>query len=288
MYRYLLHNGRVQEACDRSLSAGQTGLMNGWGVFSTIRVCEGTLFAWPRHWARMRRDAALLHVPFPANETAVLAALHSLIEANQAPDATLRLVVVRNRGGLFEGPLIERDFDWFAFLAPLAEWAATARLGVKHNARHAANEFSGVKVCSWAFNLTWYEEAHNRGFDEVVLLNERGEVSECTSANLFAVFGDVAATPPLGSGCLPGVTRALLLEEARVPGIRVEERTLRLEDLERAGGVFLTSSTRDVMPVSSIDGLHIGQSFTVARALGEELKRLRRQWVEEHAVRAAG
>ncbi len=288
MYRYLLHNGRVQETSERSLSAGQTGLMNGWGVFSTIRVCESTLFAWPRHWARMRRDAALLRVPFPANDTAVLAALHHLIEANGVREATLRITVVRNRGGLFEGPRIERDYDWFAFLAPITEWGASARLGLKHNARHAASEFAGVKVCSWAFNLTWYEEAHERGFDEVVLLNERGEVSECTSANLFAVFGEVAATPPLHSGCLPGVTRALLLEQARVPGVRVEERTLRLEDMERADGVFLTSSTRDVMPVFSIDGLHIGGSVTVAHALGEELRNLRRQWVEEHAARAAG
>ena len=71
-------------------------------------------------------------------------------------------------------------------------------------------------MLSWAFNLNWYREAHDRGFDEVVLLNEREEVAECTSANIFAVFGDQVYTPPLDSGCLPGITREILLSDIRV------------------------------------------------------------------------
>ncbi len=288
MHRYLLHNDRVREASIASASAGQTGLMNGWGVFTTVRLEQGVPFAWPRHWARMTRDAALLRVPFPASDERMLAGVRALIEANGACDATLRIAVIRNHGGTFEGPGIERDYDVFAFTAPLTEWGASARLGLKPHARHAASEFAGTKVTSWAFNLTWYEEAHARGFDEMALLNERGEVSECTSANLFAVFGGTVVTPPLSSGCLPGVTRALLLEEAKVPGLRVAELTLVPRDLERADGVFITSSTRDAMPVALIEGLRIGNSTSVARALAGRLVELRRAWVEEHAAKAAG
>src|SRR4029077_2789782 len=111
------------------------------------------------------------------------------------------------------------------------------------------SEFSGAKVLSWAENLTRYERAHEQGFDEVVLLNERSEVAECTSANLFAVQGTRVYTPPLSSGCLPGVTRAVLLEEVKVPGLTIEEKDLRPEDLEASDEVFLTSTTREVLPV---------------------------------------
>lgn len=281
MHAHLLHNDEVQEASRKSASAGQTGLMNGWGVFTTIRVCDGVLFAWRRHWERMKRDAARLRVPFPAAPERMLDGIGRLIEANSAMNATLRIAVVRNHGGTFEGPGIDRDYDIFAFTADLAEWGGRARLGVKRNARHAASEFAGVKVTSWAFNLAWYEEAHAAGWDEYVLLNEREEVSECTSANLFAVFGQTAVTPPLESGCLPGVTRALLLDEVRAEGIDCREQILLLEDLERADGVFMTSSTRDVLPVETIDGLRIGRSQSVGAALGEAFARYRRRYVEE-------
>ena len=84
----------------------------------------------------------------------------------------------------------------------------------------------------------------------MVLLNERGEVAECTSANLFIANGGQVYTPPLGSGCLPGITREVLLGEIHVPGITVEEKTLLPADLESADEVFITSTTRDLLPVS--------------------------------------
>jgi branched-chain amino acid aminotransferase len=180
------------------------GAMNGWGVFSTIKVVDGVLFAFARHWARMRRDAELMRVPFPWTPDELEESLLRLVEANNAMNSTLRVAVMRNKGTAFEGPAPARDVDLIAFTINRAQWGEACRLGIVPNARHAANVFAGTKILAWAMNLAWYEEAHARGFDEVVLLNERGEVSECTSANLFAVFGDTAVTPPLTSGCLPG------------------------------------------------------------------------------------
>src|SRR5579862_709138 len=248
MHRFLLHNDQIRETGDRLLSAGQVGLLNGWGVFSTIRIYDGVMFAWERHWERMKFDAGRMRVPLPAQPEVLQENLHRLIEANEAWNATLRVAVIRNRGGVFEGPEITRDFDIIAFTTDVYQWNQTMRLGIVRNARHAASEFAGVKVLSWAQNLTWYERAHEQGLDEVVLLNEREELCECTSANLFIVQGNKAWTPPLTSGCLPGVTRAILLDEIRVPGIDVAERTLYPADLEAADEVFLTSTTREMLP----------------------------------------
>lgn len=271
MHRYLLHNDDIRDTTAQDLSAGQVGLLNGWGVFSTIRVYDGVMFAWERHWTRMHTDAGRMRVPFPQDRDWLAQRLHRLIEANRAFNATLRVAVIRNRGGMFEGPGPMGEFDIVAFTADVKDWGATVKLGVIPNARHAASEFAGTKNLSWSENLTWYERAHERGLDEVVLLNERGEVSECTSANIFAVEGVEVWTPPLSSGCLPGVTRALLLEEIRVPGVHVGEKTLLPADLERASEIFITSSTREMLPVVSIEGLkfgpHPGRSYPVREQL---------------------
>ncbi len=260
MHRYLLHNGAIHETSRKLLSPGQVGLLSGWGVFSTILVTGGVLFAFERHWARMRRDAALLRISFPTDSAEVRGWLLELVEANRAWEATLRIAVVRNRGGMWEGPGIDRDADLIAYTADLQTWGAGVRLAVQPNARHSACGFAGTKMLSWAFNLAWLEQARERGFDEVVLLNEMGQISECTSANVFLAHGDRIWTPPLSSGCLPGVTRELLLEEVRVQGITVAEKPLRPQELESADEVFITSTTRGLLPVLAVDGFTVRQN----------------------------
>jgi len=254
VHRRLLHNAEIREITEPLLLPGQVGFLNGWGIFSTIRVVDGVLFAFERHYRRMLSDAERMHVPFPFTEEQLESLLLSLIQANEASNATLRVAVVRNHGGLFEAPNLTRDADLVAFTADLNQWGSGVKLSYKANARHGGSPFAGAKITSWAQNLTWYEEAHQRGFDEYILLNEEGQVSECTSANIFVMKGDEVWTPPLAtSGCLPGVTRAVLLEEIQVRRIAISERELTPSDLEDADQVFITSTTRDLLPVLVID-----------------------------------
>lgn len=283
MHDFMLVNEAVLPASSQTMSPGQVGAVNGWGVFSTLRVHHGALFAWPRHYARMAKDAALLRIPFPESADWFESQLLKLIDANAASEATLRVIVLRNKGGMWEGPGIARPFDLYAFTTNLKNWGTSVRLGLVPQARHAANQFAGTKMLSWSFNLCMYEQAHDDGFDEVVLLNEHGEVSELTSANLFAVFGNEVLTPPLqSSGCLPGVTRALLLEEIRVPGITIREQALTPKDLEAADGLFITSSTRDLLPVASIDGLTIQTGDSVRAQLNEAFQANLDAWCLAH------
>jgi len=286
MHRFVLHNDDILDSREKTIRAGQVGFLNGWGVFSTIRIADGVLFAYERHWLRMKHDAERMHVPFPADSEQLKSALLQLAEANRAHNATLRVAVVRNRGGLFEAPDQTRDFDIVAFTSDINPWGDSVRLAVKANARYAGNEFAGAKITSWAQNLTWYEEAHDRGFDEMLLLNERGEVSECTSANIFAALGGEVATPPLDSGCLPGVSREVLLCEIHVPGVRIVEKALLLEDLNRADQVFITSTTRDLLPVSFIDGLKVKNgALAVVEKLATAFAEYRHSYVRQSAAK---
>jgi branched-chain amino acid aminotransferase len=254
IHRYFLQNGNIREASEASLFAGQLGLLSGWGVFSTLRVAEGALFAWEKHWARMSRDARLLNVEMPPNPDAVERDIIRLIDANRAPDCTLRLVVVRNSGGLWQGPSSGLATDTIVLTADLKNWGENIRLSIEPHARYAASEFTSAKILSWAANLRWAERAQEQGFDEVILLNEMGRVSECTSANVFAAFGNRVITPPVSEGCLPGVTRDVLVHEIHLPDVEVIERPLALEELYEADGVFITSTTRGLLRVREIAG----------------------------------
>jgi branched-chain amino acid aminotransferase len=262
VHRFVSHNGQIREVGEGMLSPGQLGLLAGWGIFSTLRVSEGVLFAWERHWARLTRDAALLNIALPDSED-VKRDLEALIEANHAHDSTLRLVFIRNAGGMWEGPPTGHDTDVVALTANRNKWGESVRLTYQPGGRFAGSDFAHAKVNSWAQNLRWYERAHDAGFDECILLNQHGEITECTSANIFAVQGSDVWTAPVEAGCLPGITREILLTEIRVPGIRIGERRLRPEDLESADDVFITSSTRDLLPVAEI-GSHETGTKTLA------------------------
>jgi branched-chain amino acid aminotransferase len=287
MHHFILHNDEIREASDKVLSPGQVGLLSGWGVFSTIKVIDGVLFAFERHWARMSRDAALMRVPLPGDATRVENNLLRLVEKNKALFSTMRVVVVRNRGGMWEGPSQARTSDLIAFTADIKEWGDSVKLDYVRQARHAASPFAGTKILAWAMNLAWLEEAQSRGFDEVILLNERDEVAECTSANIFAAKGSEVWTPPLSSGCLPGITRDLLLQEVRAPGVRLTEKVLSPADLESADEVFITSTTRDLLPVGVIGQRRVPNSGHTREALQAAFSRYTDDYVAAHKRRHA-
>jgi branched-chain amino acid aminotransferase len=154
-----------------------------------------------------------------------------------------------------------------ALTANMKEWGSSVRLDIQPHGRYAASEFATAKVLSWAANLRWAERAHENGFDETILLNERGTIAECTSANIFAVYGNEVFTPPVSDGCLPGVTREVILNEIRVPDVTVRERSLTVEDLHAADEVCITSSTRDLLAVREIAGRAVNQRGTVTERL---------------------
>ena len=279
LHRFVLHNDDIREAADRVLSPGQAGLLAGWGVFTTMMVADGVPFAFERHWARLARDAAIMHVPMPDDPAALLRRLGELIEANHAQHSTLRLAILRNSGGMWASAGHSRASDVIALTADTKQWQDGVRLIYAAHARHGADRFAGTKILSWAPNLVRLEEAQAQGFDEVILLNERGEVAECTSANIFIAVGGRVWTPPLSSGCLAGVTRELLLNEVRVPEFPVEEKTLVPADLEGADDVFITSTTRGLLGVAVIGKHQVGTQTRARAALQTALSAYVQEYV---------
>jgi len=239
-------------------SPGQGGLICGWGVFTTLRIVRGEAFAYERHWRRLEKDSGLTRMPLRYTGAKVRVHLQEVIRANKVEDGCARVYLVWNHVGFWRSDEKMPDVDLVITTADVPSYPETVRLAVREHGRHAASALAGVKTISWLNSVWAVGEAYREGFDEVVLLNERGEVSECTAANIFAVKGDKVLTPPLSSGCLEGVTRAVLGEVATEAGVAVVEQTMRLEDLHGAEEVFITSTNRNVIGVQEIAGRKIG------------------------------
>ncbi|HET9785014.1 MAG TPA: aminotransferase class IV [Terriglobales bacterium] len=253
IHPFAWHNGALAPVDSLTMSPLQTGLLTGWGLFSTLRIYQGVPFAFADHWQRLSTDGAKLLVETAGLEAGVRQGLAAVIERNgpAAAEAVARVYLIRNRGGLLDVPQTQAT-DVLIFTRSLRDWGAAAKLRVQPHGRHAQAPLAGTKTLTWSHNLVLVEEAHAQGFDDVLLLNERGEVAECTSANIFVAKNGVLRTPPLSSGALPGVSRKLLLAHGAAHGLRLEEATLSEGDLARADEIFITSTTREVQPVERI------------------------------------
>jgi branched-chain amino acid aminotransferase len=250
----IYHNDRIVPIEQARLSPGQGGLMNGWGLFTTMRIFQGVPFEFERHWRRLEKDAVRIRLPFAFDPLDVRRRLSELLQANRVVEGTARIYMINNRAGFWQSEEPLPPVDLILCTAGLPAHPENARLSIAEHGRHAASPLAGVKVTSWLNNVWQLAETQKQGWTEVVLLNERGEVAECTTANIFSVKNGTVATPPLSSGCLEGVTRSVLLEIAPLISVPMVEQTLRPEDLFAADEVFITSTNRSLLGVSEIAG----------------------------------
>jgi branched-chain amino acid aminotransferase len=248
----IYHNDRIIPLGEARLSPGQVGLLMGWGVFTTLRVYRGVPFAFERHWERMRRDAARLQITIPYDRDAVRRAVQDLAGANQRPEGMARVSFVKNTGGLWAHADDRPPADLLILTRQLVPWPAAHRLRIEPMGIFSSGCYAGAKMLSWVPHAAVLEKVHAESFDDALLLNEKGNLAECTSANIFLVRGGRVLTPPLTSGCLAGITREILLEIAPGAGVEFEERDLTTGDLSTAEEVFVTSTTREVAGVGLI------------------------------------
>ena len=254
IHRHVFHNDQLLPIEKVRLSPGQAGLICGWGLFTTLRIVRGEAFAYERHWRRLEKDAAIIRMPVPYAGPRVRVNLQEVIRANGVSEGCARIYLVYNQIGFWRSEEPAPPVDLVIYTAPLPQYREPVRLALREHGRHAASPLAGVKTISWLPNVWSVAEAQKEGFDEVILLNERGEVAECTAANVYLVKGDRILTPPLSSGCLEGVTRGILFEISSEAGFSVKEQILHAEDLYAAEEVFITSTNRNVIGVGEIAG----------------------------------
>jgi branched-chain amino acid aminotransferase len=240
-------DGVMVDEADAVVSAFDHGLTVGDGVFETVKVVDGVPFALGRHLDRLTRSAMGLGLPEPDREQVAKAC--STVVA-QAPVGRHRIRITYT-GGI--APLGSGRGDatptLLIALAPMDPWPEATAVAVVPWPRNERGALAGLKTTSYAENVVALAYAKRFRAGEALFADTRGRLSEGTGSNVFVVVGDRLMTPALTTGCLAGVTRALVLEwtdasEAEVP----------LEILDEATEVFLTSTTRDVQAVSAVTG----------------------------------
>lgn len=241
-------NGSVVDDAAATVSAYDHGFVVGDGVFETLKVVAGQPFAITRHLERLARSAAGLGIAVDLD--LVRAAVTETLAAADA-SAALRLRITLTGG---PGPLgSERGAAGPTLVvatAPMPSWGATAAVVVAPWVRNERSAVTGLKTTSYAENVIALADAKRRGASEAIFRNTLGHVCEGTGSNLFFEHDGTLVTPTLASGCLAGVTRALLVEW--LPD--VIELDLPIEALHETSEAFLASSTRDVQPIATVDG----------------------------------
>lgn len=279
IHRLVFHNDRLLPVEQVRLSPGQSGLLSGWGLFTTMRIVEGVAFAFERHWKRLARDAEKTRCPFPFDEETVRGQLAEVLRTNEVRQGCARIYVISNQIGFWRSDEKFGTADLVITSSGLPSYRDPLRLALREQGRHAASPLAGVKVTSWLPNVWSLSEAQRDGYDEVILLNERGEVAECTAANVFCAKEGRVFTPPLLSGCLAGITREVVMEIGPGKGVTIEERTLFPDDLYSADEVFISSTNRSMLNVSEI----AGRKITIPREpIARKLEKIFNEYVREY------
>ena len=241
-------NGELLPDDDAKISVFDHGLVVGDGVFETIKVADGVPFAMTRHLRRLRTSALGLGLPEPDLEQIRDGAL-AVVAASGSPQlARLRVTYTGGKSPLGS----ERGNSPATSIVAMAEQAKPAPSVDVVTVPWPRNErgaLSGLKTTSYGENVRALAYAAERGGSEAIFPNTLGRLCEGTGSNVFVVTGGRLVTPPLASGCLAGVTRALVIEWAGA-----EEEDLPLEALANADEAFLSGTTRDVQPIRNVDG----------------------------------
>ncbi len=302
MPQHVWVDGRVLPADAPAITAFDRGLLLGDGVFETLRARRGVVVELDAHLERLRESAVPLGIALPAEDAPIVAGIAAILAAEgladdgssgRAPgDAALRVTVTRGsfmtRGLAPSGPSAGTTIVIAAWAhdppdpARLRDGLSLVTSSVR---RDPGSPLAGVKTTSRAESVYARLEADRAGADDALILDTTGHVSEATSANVFAIRRGRLLTPPLGSGCLAGTTRAWLLEHAPIHDLTPEEDELTRADLLRADEVLLSSSVAGILPVVRLDDEAIGRGG--AGPITLQLRDQREAWIDRLSRRPA-
>jgi branched-chain amino acid aminotransferase len=263
-------NGRVSDQEHAVISIFDHGFLYGEGVYETLRTYNGQPFLFERHMRRLRKSAAMLALSVPLTDTEIDARFRETMRAaglGDAPDreAYIRILLTRGIGELTYDPAATPTPSVVVIVKPnvhpprevFERGVKVSLVGVIRNHPGTVNPL--IKSNSLLNNALAMQEALRNGAFEGVMRNYKGELAECTQSNLFIVKDGAALTPPLDAGLLPGITREFLFEIGATAGIPVREAVLKDADLLGADEAFLTSTTREVVPIVRVDDRTIGK-----------------------------
>jgi branched-chain amino acid aminotransferase len=262
-------NGRLHDAREPSIAPLNRGFLYGDAIYEVWRTYGGVLFAWEEHWERLVRSAGALALGLPWSREEIFAEIRRTAAEYPKRGASsgqlyVRLQITRGCGPIGLDPALADRPDYVLLVRRNQDVSAEQlRNGLRLSFAQELRRNDRLtldpswKTGNYLNNLLCLKEAKARGADEVVITNLAGEITEAAVSNISFVRDGVVFTPGLASGLLGGITRRVLIERvAPAAGVEVREAVLKPADLKGMQECFLTSTTRDVVPVAAIDEQH--------------------------------
>lgn len=260
-------NGRITIADEAVVPVFDHGFLYGEGVYETLRTYGRVPFQFVEHMARLRRSAEMIALSVPMTDAALRAEIDrtaAACEGASGDEIYIRVLLTRGVGDLSYRLASTPAPSLVIIVKPLKPFPArnytdgirVSLVDIRRNHPHALNPL--IKSNNLLNNALAMQEAYRRGAEEAVMLNQVGQVTECSQSNIFIVKAGALATPPLSAGLLPGITRQFVLDLAAGLAIPGGERQVSADDVVGADEVFITSTTREITPVTTIDVKPVG------------------------------
>lgn len=261
-------NGRLMTQEDAVISVFDHGFLYGEGVYEVVRTYEGVPFLFDRHMRRLRASGERIHLDLGISDDALERRCAETMTAaglgSNGRDAYIRILITRGIGEISYDPKSCPEPSIVIIVKPHAEVPAStyedgitvSLVGIVRNHPGTVNPL--IKSNNLLNNALGQQEAMRKGGVEAIMRNYRGEIAECSQSNIFIVKDGVALTPPADAGLLVGITRDFLFDVASEIGVPMREQVLLDQDLFGADEVFLTSTTKEVVPIVRIDDHIVG------------------------------
>jgi len=247
-------NDDLIDVADAKISVLDHGFTVADGVFETLLVLDGQVFARDLHLTRLAKSASGLGIALPEVSKLNLA-IDQVLGAHQAMDfGRLRLTVTSGSGPL-GSERSNAEPTLVVTISAQDKWPESTSALLVPWTRNEDSPLAGLKTTSYAENAFALEAAKSRGFSEALYCDTSKRLSEGTGSNVFLVSNGVVVTPSDASGLLRGVTRDLVIKWAGESGIEIKQRDVSSAELWEAQELFLTSSTRDVLPITNLASL---------------------------------
>ena len=261
-------NGRMLDKEHAVISVFDHGFLYGEGVYEVLRTYDAVPFLFDRHMRRMRASASMIRLDIPWSDDELNRRVTDTIAAAgiraDGKEAYIRILVTRGVGEITYDTaacpepsiviIAKQHVD--APASAYTDGVTVSLVGIVRNHPGSVNPI--IKSNNLLNNALGSQEASGRGAFEAVMRNYRGEIAECSTSNIFAVKNGTVITPPLDAGLLAGITREFLFEIAREIGVPMREQVMLDADLLGGDEAFLTSTTREVVPIVRVDDAVIG------------------------------
>jgi len=236
-------NGQIIREEDAKISINDLSYQFGYGLFETIRCEEGTPVFLESHYKRISIGAKELGMIFPISLTDLSTWIKQTLNVNSFTCARIKVIVSKRT---------EEKFNVLIIASPPEQYPLSCSLITKVLIRDPDSISFRNKTTSRADSYKYFVEAKSKGFEDILYLNKNNELLECSRANVFLSVDDKLVTPPLSCGILSGVTRSKIIEIAKKEALNLEEKNVHRLYLNKATGVFLTSSIKGVAFVSKV------------------------------------